>query len=245
MDHVDVLLAGVPIWTDHGALGFSTVAAIDGEILVDAGSINRRERLLEAMAAADIAPEEITDVLLTHLHWDHCENLELFPNATLHVNEAQLRAVERGEGPRRLLPGIGTFLDGMPVEPFTPGPVLSGLEAIRTPGHTPQHVSFVHREEPTVLFAGDAVKARADFVRDRSAGSLSWLERIETEGTFVIPGHDVPFYLEGDETIPTAEVAVAMTMKAGVDADTNVTLTSDHENRRDPPEWVSYQFGSL
>ncbi|MCC6723227.1 MAG: MBL fold metallo-hydrolase [Saprospiraceae bacterium] len=56
---------------------------------------------LPALAAKSISPEEITDVFLTHLHFDHCgggacldENGNLvptFPNATYWSNEQQWR----------------------------------------------------------------------------------------------------------------------------------------------------------
>jgi len=37
----------------------------------------------DAVAAAGIAPDQITDVIISHAHWDHVDGADLFPNATL------------------------------------------------------------------------------------------------------------------------------------------------------------------
>lgn len=53
--------------------------------------------LMESLAKVKVEPDEITDLIFTHLHFDHCggttrydENgdlVEVFPNAIYHVNE--------------------------------------------------------------------------------------------------------------------------------------------------------------
>ena len=58
------------------------------------------EGLIEGLKNREIHPEEITDVILTHLHADHCGGSvrnassgkgyeQVFPNATFHVSRAQ------------------------------------------------------------------------------------------------------------------------------------------------------------
>jgi glyoxylase-like metal-dependent hydrolase (beta-lactamase superfamily II) len=44
-----------------------------------------------ALARAGIDPAEVTDVVLTHLHYDHAGNLDKFPNATFHVQDDEMR----------------------------------------------------------------------------------------------------------------------------------------------------------
>lgn len=39
----------------------------------------------------DIAPEQVTDVIMTHLHYDHAGNIKLLPNARIHLQEAELQ----------------------------------------------------------------------------------------------------------------------------------------------------------
>lgn len=39
----------------------------------------------DAVAAAGVRPEEITDVVISHAHWDHVGGADLFPNATIWI----------------------------------------------------------------------------------------------------------------------------------------------------------------
>ncbi|WP_136440484.1 N-acyl homoserine lactonase family protein [Pacificoceanicola onchidii] len=43
-----------------------------------------------ALAPLGIKPEQITQLIVTHLHYDHAGGLHLFPNATLHVQSAEM-----------------------------------------------------------------------------------------------------------------------------------------------------------
>jgi len=39
----------------------------------------------DAVAAAGVKPEDITDVIITHAHWDHVDGADLFPKATIWI----------------------------------------------------------------------------------------------------------------------------------------------------------------
>jgi glyoxylase-like metal-dependent hydrolase (beta-lactamase superfamily II) len=39
----------------------------------------------EAVRRAGVAPEAITDIVVTHVHWDHADGIDLFPNATVWI----------------------------------------------------------------------------------------------------------------------------------------------------------------
>jgi glyoxylase-like metal-dependent hydrolase (beta-lactamase superfamily II) len=39
----------------------------------------------DAVAAAGVKPEEITDVIISHAHWDHVDGADLFPKATVWI----------------------------------------------------------------------------------------------------------------------------------------------------------------
>jgi glyoxylase-like metal-dependent hydrolase (beta-lactamase superfamily II) len=45
----------------------------------------------QSLRQLDIDPTAVKHLILTHLHWDHAGNLGLFPNATVHLQEAELR----------------------------------------------------------------------------------------------------------------------------------------------------------
>lgn len=43
-----------------------------------------------ALAPLGIRPEDVTTVIVTHLHYDHAGGLHLFPNAKLHIQAAEM-----------------------------------------------------------------------------------------------------------------------------------------------------------
>ena len=71
----------------------------DEVILVDTGydgaEAARRDRPIliepgEALKPLGLRPEDITKLIVTHLHYDHAGGLHLFPNATLHMQAAEM-----------------------------------------------------------------------------------------------------------------------------------------------------------
>lgn len=44
----------------------------------------------EAMQPFGLKPEQITDVIITHLHYDHAGGMHLFPNARLHLQSTEM-----------------------------------------------------------------------------------------------------------------------------------------------------------
>jgi glyoxylase-like metal-dependent hydrolase (beta-lactamase superfamily II) len=56
-------------------------------ILVDTSSNENKEELLDNLKELNIKSEDIDIILLTHDHWDHNGNLDLFSNAKIITNE--------------------------------------------------------------------------------------------------------------------------------------------------------------
>jgi glyoxylase-like metal-dependent hydrolase (beta-lactamase superfamily II) len=44
----------------------------------------------DAVRRAGVAPEEITDVIITHMHWDHADGMDLFPAAKIWLQKDEL-----------------------------------------------------------------------------------------------------------------------------------------------------------
>lgn len=44
-----------------------------------------------AVELAGVAPEEVTDVVVSHAHWDHMGGIDLFPEATIWIQEEEFR----------------------------------------------------------------------------------------------------------------------------------------------------------
>jgi glyoxylase-like metal-dependent hydrolase (beta-lactamase superfamily II) len=45
----------------------------------------------EALRLAGLAPEDITDVVISHAHWDHIGGIDLFPKATVWIQKEEFR----------------------------------------------------------------------------------------------------------------------------------------------------------
>ena len=70
-----------------------------GVIVVDTGfdeaMSRRRQREItkpvrDGLAALGIAPETVARVIVSHLHYDHCGNYELFPQARYHLQDCEM-----------------------------------------------------------------------------------------------------------------------------------------------------------
>ena len=59
-------------------------------ILIDTGPSSRRSFLHNALQSRDLTTEDIDLVVLTHMHWDHCQNTDLFLNARVLVNPTEI-----------------------------------------------------------------------------------------------------------------------------------------------------------
>jgi glyoxylase-like metal-dependent hydrolase (beta-lactamase superfamily II) len=147
--------------------------------LVDTGSGSylgpTAGHLLATLAAANVAPEEIEAVLLTHMHPDHSAGLtdlatgkRHFPNAELVVHENEPRhwsddaAMTRASAREKKLffqqarEQMAPYGDRMRC--FRQGEVFPGVTAIPAPGHTPGHCAFlVASASDQLLIWGDTV----------------------------------------------------------------------------------------
>jgi glyoxylase-like metal-dependent hydrolase (beta-lactamase superfamily II) len=45
----------------------------------------------EAIKLAGVKPEEVTDVIISHAHWDHMGGIDLFPKATVWIQKEEFR----------------------------------------------------------------------------------------------------------------------------------------------------------
>lgn len=227
---VETLLQGYPGKSKyHGGLGWSTVALARGPggriALLDTGGFGARRRLLAQLQAAGVAPEAVTDLLLTHLHYDHCLNWPMFPNATLHVGAAELEmALALPDGDplypeftvRELArhPRLRRLRDG--------ATELPGIGCFTAPGHTLHHLVFVLEGARRVIFSADVAKNRAELASGRAdmtldaaahAASIARLNALwrEVPGSVLMPGHDLPLALDdAGRMVPQDALACAI-----------------------------------
>ena len=71
-----------------------------GDLLVDTGfnaaAAARRQRQLvrpveQALSLMGVEPGAVRDVVITHLHYDHVGNFDLFPRATFHLQDLEMQ----------------------------------------------------------------------------------------------------------------------------------------------------------
>ncbi|MBE9604707.1 MBL fold metallo-hydrolase [Acetobacteraceae bacterium H6797] len=247
---LDVLVQGYPGKSVcHGGLGWSTIALLRGEgrvILIDVGAFGIRKELEKQLAARGISADDVTDVVLTHAHYDHSVNYTLFPSATVWIGRAELEWA-------REVPPVFNPLPELYVQDMARSPrvrvvddgeqFLPGLTAIAAPGHTPGCLLFrLEASEPPVLFTGDAAKNRAELLSlrtdmtmdvDASRASLETVWRLwrETPGMLVVPGHDLSMRLDTEgcpEYLGERRAAIAAWFAEDLSLTTPIDLTEGH-----------------
>ena len=139
--------------------------------------VNNKNTLMNSIRKAGVQPEEITDVLHTHLHWDHCGGSTFidsdgqlatsFPNATYHCSKAQWENALH-PNPREadayfnddLLPVNNAGQLNL-IEQETE--LTPGVELRIFNGHTPgQIIPFIHYQHKTVAYVSDLVPTTAN-----------------------------------------------------------------------------------
>lgn len=52
---------------------------------VDSWKVQNFRTPAEAVTAAGVRPEDLTDIIISHAHWDHVDGADLFPKATVWI----------------------------------------------------------------------------------------------------------------------------------------------------------------
>ncbi|MGH7056615.1 MAG: N-acyl homoserine lactonase family protein [Acetobacteraceae bacterium] len=210
-DHAAPMPIDYYIWAIRG--GGRTII-VDTGFIPESGRRRGREMLhapVDALAAAGIAASDVPEVVLTHLHWDHAGNWNLFPNAVFHLQDSEMayatgrlmchgvfrRAMEVDnviDAVRHVFDGRVRFHDGTAA--IAPGITLhligghtGGLQAVR-----------VRTARGWVVLASDAahfwlnIEQRNPFPLVVDVGRMlegfRTLEELADSRDHIIPGHD-------------------------------------------------------
>jgi glyoxylase-like metal-dependent hydrolase (beta-lactamase superfamily II) len=248
MYQVDVLVQGYPgRAVCHGGLGWSTVTLLrDGArtILVDVGAFGVRKELAKQLRARNVDPAAVTDVVLTHAHYDHSVNFTLFPNATVWIGAEELAWASRQPPGFNPLPElyVRELATAERVRRLAYGDeFLPGLNALASPGHTPGHLLFyLTANDVPILFTGDAAKNRAelvsghvdsseDFAASEATVKAIWSVWREKPGTILVPGHDLSMRLDAagrPEFIGERKAAIAAWFGEALELTTTIDLAA-------------------
>lgn len=192
----------------------------DRTIVVDTGfdhaTAARRGRVVsrpvaEGLRTVGVDPGTVADVILTHLHYDHCGNHDLFPQARYHVQEREMRfctgacmchSVLRHPFElddvqtmvKRVFEGRVCFHDGA-------ADIAPGISVHWVGGHSKGlQVVRVRTRRGWVVLASDASHYYANFQQQRPfaivvdvddmLNGYATLARLATSEGHIVPGHD-------------------------------------------------------
>jgi len=168
----------------------------------------------EAVGLAGVKPEEVTDIVISHAHWDHMGGIDLFPKATVWIQKEEFRYYtgeawqpggkhggidpeDVGQLVRLNTEGRLHLVDGDDVE------ILPGIRVYTGARHTFASQYLRVEGNPPFVLASDNCylyrnlqehKASATFtVTDQPANIRNQARMIELAGSpdRVVPGHDL------------------------------------------------------
>ena len=196
------------------AVGSSRVFLVDTGFTAETAARRKRQFLrcpIESLREIGLEPDSITDVVLTHLHYDHVGNFHKLPNARFHLQEREM-AFATGRHMRYPFFGHGFELEdvlGMVRLNFRrrvefydgDGELAPGVTLHLAPGHTAGlQVVRVHTRRGNVVLASDSshfyenLQSNRPFVAAVDLGavldSFRKVERLAESRRHIVPGHD-------------------------------------------------------
>lgn len=215
MVSIDVLLDGQSVRTRQGIVGFCTVLLLEGRerTLVDVGHVGRRNVLVEALRARGLTPADIDNVVVSHAHWDHAQNLDVFGAAKLLIHPDERRYAAAPHPNDWATPAwTGSMIEhererivevdeGFEIEP--------GIRVLHTPGHSVGSISLlVDSEAGVCAVSGDVLHYSEAALTERNP-VVFWdadqasasIKRLVSESDLIYPGHDRPFRVTASRKI--------------------------------------------
>ena len=135
-------------------------------ILIDVSSNETKQEFLKDLEKLNIPLKDITSIILTHDHWDHIENLDLFPNAKVY-----------------------SFTNRKEIQKNFPD-----FKVIETPGHTPESICILYKNVlfsgDTIFDKEHNCIGRTDFIESNSQDMQKSLEKLKKiDYKILCPGH--------------------------------------------------------
>jgi N-acyl homoserine lactone hydrolase len=211
MPRIDVLMEGYSFGTDVGIVGFCSVILIEGEkrVLFDSAHVGRRTYLQAQLAGRGITPDDIDLQVLSHAHWDHVQNCDVFPNAPMLVHPDERRYARRPHRNDWATPQwTGAVLESMKLQEAGEGyEIMPGCRVIELIGHSPGSIGLeVETDDGVCVLTGDAIHNAAVAVSGRNP-LVFWdekkaeasIRRCVDSGALIYPGHDRAFRIRNGE----------------------------------------------
>jgi glyoxylase-like metal-dependent hydrolase (beta-lactamase superfamily II) len=193
-----------PWWYAPAAFGTGTVAigfiaGIAGAMYAyNFGSVS--DTTFGALAALGVEANEVHDVILTHLHFDHAEGLAAWPQRRVFAHRLETEAPYA-----QIVAGVLEMVE-LEVLDGDEGEIERGVRWLRTPGHSDGLISLlVDTDEGLTVIASDCVgplpeyfdqmDLPPDFGPERDELLTQWRRIRDLDPAVVIPGHNPPVTL--------------------------------------------------
>jgi len=169
---------------------------LDEKIIIDVGPRAYHDNIKEELSNITKLAE-IKKVILTHIHYDHAGNIDLFPNAQIFSSKKEIEDFKKNPlvafnlNPKIILYLRNKIKDIAEIKDFLK---QNNLEIIEVPGHTAGSIALFYKKEK-ILFSGDCLFkngiGRYDLPNskpDEMESSLKKLKKIKYK--ILAPGHD-------------------------------------------------------
>lgn len=161
------------------------------------------ETTLAQLARYGYKPEDIGYVFITHLHFDHVDQLDIYTNAKIVVSARGLAEATKNPG------WVGSWAPGKTLEGLTntwkdrviavdDAEIVPGISVLWLGGHTPCNQAVcVQTAIGETIFTGDTVSVLGNFkkqipmgIHDNLEECQAALRKLAERGSIVIPSHD-------------------------------------------------------
>lgn len=165
-DKVKLITPGFPYKPPVGCFGYATTALVfddDKTILFDVGSYSIRQPLIKALST-----NKIDVVVISHLHFDHCSNLDLFVGQKTEIIISK-KEMEYYEDYKNKDPDLFSYFEYIKkqlnlkiIEEECN--ISANCKVVFTPGHTKGHISLeIGAKDKKLLLCGDCIKTKKEF----------------------------------------------------------------------------------
>ena len=185
-----------------GMVAMPNTVLIRGErdYLVDPGLIMQGAPLFSALGDLGVDANEIKDVILTHLHFDHAEGMAAWPQRRTFVHRIET------EAPYAQIVAGQLEMANLEVVDGEEGEIEPGVRWMLTPGHCDGLITIlVDTDDGLVAIASDCVgplpeyfdemDLPEDFGPERDELLRQWQRIRDLDPATVIPGHNPPVQL--------------------------------------------------
>src|SRR3954463_6053072 len=185
-----------------GMVAFPNSLLIRGEqdYLVDPGLIMQGAPLISALSELGVSANDVKNVILTHLHFDHAEGMAAWPMRKTYVHKLE------NEAPYAQVVAGPMEMAQLEVLEGEEGEIEPGLRWIRTPGHSDGLITLlVDTDDGLVAIASDCVgplpeyfdemDLPEDFGPEREEPLRQWKRIRDLDPSVVTPGHSPPVEL--------------------------------------------------